>query len=57
MFQRYYIDPSNMLHMLNKELIRFKHSLSRVLQNQASERKALTATGCIILCPVFQSVL
>ena len=35
--------------MLNKDLIRFKQSLSRVQQNPASERQALLA-GCHITC-------
>ena len=34
---------SNMPRMLNKDLTRFKHSLSRVHQNRASERRVLIA--------------
>ena len=35
--------PSNMKRMLNKDLIRFKQSLSRVRQNRTSKRKVLLA--------------
>ena len=35
--------PTNMLYMLQKDLMRFLQSLSQVCQNQASERKALLA--------------
>ena len=38
-----------MQRMLNKDLILFKQSVSRVRQNPASERKALL-TGCHITC-------
>ena len=42
--------------MLNKDRTRIKQSLSRVQQNQASERRALLA-GCMSICSYPQSVL
>ena len=46
----------NMPRMLNKDLTRIMQSLSRVQQNQASERRALLA-GCMSICSYPQSVL
>ena len=37
--------PSNMPRMLNKDPTRFKQSLSRVRQNQASKKKARWQSG------------
>ena len=39
--------PSNMLRMLRKDLTPFMQSISRVAQNQAREREAPLAAGCI----------
>ena len=46
----------NMPRMLNKDRTRIMQSLSRVQQNQASERRALLA-GCMSICSYPQSVL
>ena len=42
--------PSNMRRMLNKDLIRFKQSLSRVRQNRTSKRKVLLAGLVYMKC-------
>ena len=39
------LDPGSMQRMLNKDLTRFVHSLSRVRLNRVSERKAFLE-GC-----------
>ena len=39
------LDPGSMQRMLNKDLTRFVHSLSRVRLNRVSERKAFQE-GC-----------